>query len=367
MEIRIPREALHKGLSKVQGVADARAPQPILANVLLEASDDGTLVLTATDFEIAVKATLEAEVVKAGRLSLNARRLYDIVRELPEETVHLVAQQEHWAGLTCGRASFKLAGMPAEEYPPLPSYDAAQAMKLPPGVVGDMVAKTLYSVSTDESRLVLNGVLLNLEEKTLEMVATDGHRLAQIFGDGLEKVSEPMQVVIPRKALHELTRLLEPEIETLEIVLQENHVVFLLPQVVLIGRLIEGQFPNYEQIIPPKSEVVMTLGRQEFIQGLKRVSLMASDKSRMVKLTLASGSLALASEDTEIGTAHEELSAEYDGEEFLIGLNSRYLLDALNAMETEEVAIGLTDPLAPGLIEPVDGGRYKCVIMPMRI
>ncbi len=366
MEIRIPREALHKGLSKVQGVADPRAAQPILANVLLEATDK-TLVLTATDFEIAVQASIEAEVVQTGRLTLNARRLYDIVRELPEETVHLVAQQEHWAGLTCGKASFRIAGMPADEYPPMPAYDAAQSIKLPPDAVREMVAKTLFAVSTDETRYVLNGVLLNLEGKTLEMVATDGHRLAQIVRDAKEPVSEPMNVVIPRKALHELTRLLEPEVEALEVVLQENHVVFLLPGAVLVGRLIEGQFPNYDQVIPSSSDVVVTVGRQAFIQGLKRVSLMASDKSKMVKLTMTAGSLTLASEDTEVGAAHEELAAEYDGEEFVIGLNARYLLDALGAMETDEVAIGLTDALAPGLLEPVNGGRYKCVVMPMRL
>ncbi|MFQ5894024.1 MAG: DNA polymerase III subunit beta, partial [Nitrospinota bacterium] len=337
-----------------------------LANVLLEATD-GTLVLTATDFEIAIRASGEAEVLQPGRLTLNARRMYDIVRELPDEAVHLVAQQEYWAGLTCGKASFRFAGMPADEFPPLPAYDAAQAVKLPPGAVGEMVAKTLYAVSTDETRYVLNGVLLSLAGKTLEMVATDGHRLAQIVEDSLEPVGEPLQVVVPRKALHELARLLEPETETLEIVLQESHVVFLLPGVVLVGRLIEGQFPNYDQVIPPQGDVGMTVGRQVFIHALKRVSLMASDKSKMVKLTLARGTLSLASEETEIGSAQEELAAAYDGDEFVIGLNARYLLEALNAMETEEVAMGFTDPLAPGLLEPVDGGRYKCVIMPMRL
>jgi DNA polymerase-3 subunit beta len=199
------------------------------------------------------------------------------------------------------------------------------------------------------------------------MVATDGHRLAQILRDGDEPVSEPVQVVIPRKALHEMTRILEPETESLEIILQETHVVFLLPRTVLIGRLIEGQFPSHEQVVPKPSGSPMTVKRQEAIQSLKRVSLMASDKSKMVKLALAPGSLTLASEDTEIGTAQEELAAEYSGEELAAGFNARYLLDALSAMETEEVTIDISDPLAPGLFEPVDGGRYKCVVMPMRL
>jgi DNA polymerase-3 subunit beta len=366
MEIRLPRETLYKGLSRVHGVADVRAAQPILANVLLEASE-GTLDFTATDFEIAIKASCDAQVIQTGSLALSARRLYDIVRELPEEEVHLIAEKEHWASLQCGRASFRLAGLPPEEFPPLPSFDPEQAVKLPPESVREMVAKTLYAVSTDTTRYVLNGVLLNLQDKTIEMVATDGHRLAQILRDGDEPVSEPVQVVIPRKALHEMTRILEPETESLEIILQETHVVFLLPRTVLIGRLIEGQFPSHEQVVPKPSGSPMTVKRQEAIQSLKRVSLMASDKSKMVKLALAPGSLTLASEDTEIGTAQEELAAEYSGEELAAGFNARYLLDALSAMETEEVTIDISDPLAPGLFEPVDGGRYKCVVMPMRL
>ena len=366
MEIRLPRETFHKVLSRVHGVADARAAQPILANVLLEASE-GTLALTATDYEIAIKVSHEAQVIQTGRLTLNARRLYEIVRELPEEDVHLVAEKDHWANLTCGRASFRLAGLPAEEFPPLPSYDAEKAVRLPPEEIREMVEKTLFAVSTDTTRYVLNGVLLRLEEKTIEMVATDGHRLAQIFRDGLESVNEPMSVVIPRKALHELTRLLESKTDFLDMVLQDTHVAFLLPETILIGRLIEGQFPNHEQVIPHGSGSAMTVGRQEIIQSLKRVSLMASDKSKMVRLTLAPGSLTLSSEDTEIGAAQEEIPASYDGEELATGFNARYLLDALGAMETEEVSIDMSDPLAPGLFEPVDGGRYKCVIMPMRL
>lgn len=366
MEIRMERDALHKGLSKVQGVADVRAAQPILANVLMNASD-GRLELTATDYEIAVKVSSEAQVIQTGRLALSARRLHDIVRELPEEEVHLVAEKEHWASLSCGRASFRIAGLPPEDFPPLPEFDPEKAVKLPPEAVREMVAKTLYAVSTDTTRYVLNGVLLSMEDKSLEMVATDGHRLAQIIRDGLQPVEEPQKVVIPRKALHELTRLQEPEADSVEVILQDTHVVFLIPGTVLIGRLIEGQFPNHHQVIPQPSGSVLTVNRSELIQSLKRVSLMASDKSKMVKLSLASASLTLASEDTEIGAAREELAAQYDGEEMETGFNARYLLEAMSAMETEEVAVDLSDPLAPGLFEPVDGGRYKCVVMPMRL
>jgi DNA polymerase-3 subunit beta len=366
MEIRLKREILHKGLSKVQGVADVRAAQPILANVLLEASGD-KLELTATDYEIAVKVSDEAQVIQTGTLALNARRLHDVVRELPDDEVHLVAEKEHWASLSCGRASFRLAGLPPEEFPPLPDFDREKAIKVPPDAIREMVAKTLYAVSTDTTRYVLNGVLFSMEDKNLEMVATDGHRLAQIFRDGSQPVGEPQKVVIPRKALHELTRLLEPGADSLEVVLQDTHVVFLLPGTVLIGRLIEGQFPNHDQVIPKPSGKTMTVNRSELIQSLKRVSLMASDKSKMVKFALAPSSLTLTSEDTEIGAAREEISASYDGEEMDTGFNARYLVEALSAMETEEVAVDLSDSLAPGLFEPVDGGLYKCVVMPMRL
>lgn len=368
MEIRLPRETFFRGLSRVHGVADVRAAQPILANVLLEASD-GSLDLTATDYEIAIKVSYEAQVIQTGQLTLSARRLYDIVRELPDEDVHIIAEKEHWASLKCGRASFRLAGLPPEEFPPLPPFEEEKAVTLPPDAVAEMVAKTLYAVSTDATRYVLNGVLLGLKDKTIEMVATDGHRLAQIVREGGSSVGEPVQVVIPRKALHELTRILEPGAESLQIILQDSHVVFLLPRTVLIGRLIEGQFPNHEQVIPKPSGSPMTVNRQDIIQSLKRVSLMASDKSKMVKLSLASGNLTLASEDTEIGAAEEELAAEYSGEELTVGFNARYLLDAFNAMETDEVAIDISDPLAPGLLEPVGPPEagYRCVIMPMRL
>jgi DNA polymerase-3 subunit beta len=366
MEIRIPRAELYWGVSRVYAVADARAAQPILANVLLEAAG-GELLLTATDYEIAVRASCQAEVLEEGSLTINARRFWDIIRELPEEEVRLAAHKEHWAALECGRSSFRLAGLPAEEFPPLPSYQEKEALELPAQTIREMVAKTLYAVSTDETRYVLNGVLFKLEADTIEMVATDGHRLAQIVRKASEPVQEPCQAVIPRKALHELSRLLEPETDSLRIVLQENHVVFLLPRVVLVGRLIEGQFPNYEQVIPERCETVLTVDRQQLLRSLKRVSLMASDKSKMVKLSLSPGGLKLASEETELGAAQEEMEADYQGQELEVGFNARYLLDALGAMEAEEVALSITEPLAPGLFEPLEAEHYKCVIMPMRI
>lgn len=366
MEIRLPREALYRGLSRVQGVADVRAAQPILANVLMEAAD-GALSLTATDYEIAVKVAVEAQVVQSGRLALNARRLYEVVRELPEEDVYILSEKEHWASLKCGRASFRLAGLAADDFPPLPAYDEEAAIKLPADKVREMVEKTLFAVSTDTSRYVLNGVLLSLEDKKLEMVATDGHRLAQIVREGEEAAKEPLKVVIPRKALHELTRLLEAEAESLQVVLRETHITFLLPKTVLIGRLIEGQFPNYEQVIPERCATPMTVERHAMMQSLKRVSLMASDKAKMVKLSLSPEGLTLSSEDTEIGAAEESLPADYSGGEIQTGFNARYLLEALGAMETDEVVIDISDPLAPGLFEPADGEHHKCVIMPMRI
>ncbi|MEE8109657.1 MAG: DNA polymerase III subunit beta [bacterium] len=366
MDVTIGKAELQKALSRVQGIAESRSSaMPILQHILLEAEESG-IRISATDLEISLQATYEAQVKTPGRVTVPARKVFDVARELPDAEIHLEAEENNWVRLTCARSIFRFPGLEADEFPAIPALSDGTSYPLPAADLTRMIRKTQFAMSTDETRTALNGIFFETKGGTLSLVATDGHRLACV-SHSFEQLTEDLGIIIHRKAIQELLKVLADEEENVQFQRQENHVLFKTDSTVLVCRLIEGQFPNYQQVIPKGNDKRVTVSRDTLGGALRRVSLMANEKSRMVKLRFQAGVLSLFSDTSELGEASEEIEIDYKGEEVLIGFNSRYFLDFLSIVEDETLLIELKDALSSTLISPSESKDYFCVVMPMRV
>ncbi|MDG2049621.1 MAG: DNA polymerase III subunit beta [Myxococcota bacterium] len=379
MKLSISKVEFQKALARLQAIVEKRNSMPILANVLLEAdkssgkgsSGDGTLRMAATDLEVGLRGRHPAKVEKAGGLTVAAKKLFEIVRELPEEDIALEATKNSYLDIRCARAHFTLAGTAADEYPTLPDFSPESTVNVPSALLSSMIDRTIYAASVDETRYNLNGVYLEVHPDSgkLRMVATDGHRLAlvdrEVEGDiaGLAN-----GVIIPRKGLAELKRLLdEDDVDDVEIGFEGNSGLARKGEVTLVMRLIEGEFPNYQQVIPNDLSVRLVVSSDQLIKSLRRVVLLSSERSRAVKLELGEGQLVVSSNNPDLGDAQDEFDVEYSGEPVAVGFNARYLLDALSALREKEVRLGLQNDLSPAQLMPTDDDDTTAVVMPMRL
>ena len=374
MKLSIGKHELQRGLSRIQAIVEKRNTMPILANVLLEASvdgDAGALAFAATDLEVGIWASHPAEISKPGGITVSAKKLYEIVRELPEELVHLEAASNFYLTLRCARAEFSLAGTAPEEYPDRPVVSPGRMALVQGAVLGDMIARTMYAASVDETRYNLNGVFLErlTDRDSIRMVATDGHRLACVdreLGGAFEGLSTG--VIIPRKALAEIKRLVDEEdTDEVEIGFEGNHGLVRKGSVTLTMRLIEGEFPNYRQVIPEQTNHHLVVPTELLGHALRRVALLSAERGRAVKFDLSEGSLALSANNPDLGEAREEIDVDYAGETLSIAFNARYLMDALSALATKEARMGFQDSLSPAQLVPSDDPDALAVVMPMRV
>lgn len=368
MELRIATEELLKALHRAQGIAERKTTIPILANVLLRTTDNG-ITLTAFDLEIGVVSEHPAEVMKEGAITLSAKHLYDIAKVLPESQVTLKRVSNNAVEISSGTAHFKLIGMPAEDYPALPKEEKASLVKADGRTLLEMIQKTQFAISTDETRYILNGVYFETREQNrVRMVATDGHRLSLIERGMEGDFKLKKGVIIPRKGLMELKRLLEEDREA-ECFLgfAESSAVFRKAGLSMFMRLMDGQFPDYEQVIPRPGENPLELGRKNLLDTLKRISLLSEEKSHAVRMGLQEGLLKVSSQNPDLGEAREELQVGYKGKAINVGFNARYLIDVLNVIESEDVTFELADEQSPGVMRPASDSSYTAVVMPMRI
>ncbi|MGZ5958312.1 MAG: DNA polymerase III subunit beta [Myxococcaceae bacterium] len=375
MELKIGVPELARALARSQGIVERKSTMPILSHVLLEARKSGELHLSATDLDIAVSGDHACDVVKEGGVAVPARQLYEIVKALPEPTASLKKTSNNYLEVRSGPAEFRIVGLPAEDFPALPKFDKVHFVPVEPQALLGLIDRTSFAVSTDETRYNLNGVYFEPSPGEIRMVATDGHRLALALGkvDGDFKLKKG--VILPKKGLYELKKLLAEAVEggeekpKADLGFVESSAIFRRPGVVLVMRLIEGMFPDYRQVIPKAGEKVVKLGRQSFLDTLRRVSILASDKAHAVKLELSKGTLRVLSQNPDLGEAKEEVTVEYAGEPLKIGFNARYLMDVLQALTCDDVALELADDLSPGVLKPRGEGEesYTAVIMPMRI
>lgn len=364
MEVVLDRDAFLKGLQMVQNIVEPRQTLPILANVLLEA--DGEAVrLTATDLEVGARVSVPAKVASKGAITVSARKLAEIVKELPAAAVSVKVGDNASVSLRCGGVSYKLLGLPPDDFPPVVPAAPESWVTLEAKTLREMLSQTGFAISHDETRYALNGVLLVLQGKEVLMVATDGHRLAlakRSLGRGVGGATG----IVPRKAVLEIMRVLGAG-EDVQIAITQNQFVLQMPNFVMTARLIEGQFPNYEAVIPKGHPRKMVVARGAVTAALRRVSVMAEERNKPVRFTLNPASLRLSASSQELGEAEEALDVDYAGEELVIGFNSRYVLDAIAAIETEQVVFELKDSQSAGVIKSIEDEGYCCVIMPMRI
>lgn len=373
MEFLIKRDQLLAGIGRAQSIVERRHTMPILANVLLEAQGKEVTIKT-TDLEVGLAGTYPAQVKKGGRITAPARKLYEIIRELAHEDVFLKTKENNWIELKCGSALFNVVGLDAAEYPALPSFDEVGFCPLPCKRLKDMLDMTVFAASTDETRYNLNGIYWELKSrnggKVLRLVATDGHRLSQIDWDGAVQLNLPAGVILPKKGVTELRRLLEDAEaeENVELSFQKNHGLFRRESQFLVVRLIEGDFPDYEQVVPKGAAKKATIIRETFLAALRRVSLLSAEKGKGVKFSFSSSNLEVSARNPDLGEAQESLEVEFDSkEEFSIAFNAKYIMDVLSAIKAEKVVFEFNDELSPGVIKPVSDEKYLSLIMPMRM
>jgi DNA polymerase-3 subunit beta len=364
MEVVLDRDAFLKGLQMVQNIVEPRQTLPILANVLIEA-DGETVRLTATDLEVGARVSIPARVGAKGAITVAARKLAEIVKELAAAAVAVKVGENASVSLRCGGVTYKLPGLAPDDFPPVVPAAPESWVTLEAKTLREMLSQTGFAVSHDETRYALNGVLFVLQGKEVQMVATDGHRLAfakRSLGRGVGGATG----IVPRKAVLEIMRVLGAG-EDVQIAITQNQFVLQMPNFVMTARLIEGQFPNYDAVIPKGHPRKMVLARGALTAALRRVSVMAEERNKPVRFTLNPASLRLSASSQELGEAEEVLDVDYAGEELVIGFNSRYVLDAIGAIETEHVVFELRDPQSAGVIKSIEDEEYCCVIMPMRI
>jgi DNA polymerase-3 subunit beta len=364
MEVVIDRDAFLKGLQMVQNIVEPRQTLPILANVLLEAEGDNVR-LTATDLEVGARVSVPAKVAAKGAITVSARKLAEIVKELPAAAVVLKVSENVTVTLRCGGASYRMVGLAPDDFPPVVPAAPQSWVSIEAKLLREMLLQTSFAVSHDETRYALNGVLFTFQGKDVRMVATDGHRLAlstRSLGQGVASATG----IVPRKAVTEIMRVIGAG-EEVQLAITENQFVLQMPNFVMTARLIEGQFPNYEAVIPKAHPGRLTTARAGLSAALRRVAVMAEERNKPVKLALSPASLKVSASSQELGEAEEILDVDYAGDEMVIGFNSRYLLEAMAALEKDQVVLEIKDAQSPGVIKSVEGEGYCCVIMPMRI
>ena len=368
MKLTITKDQLISGLQAVQNVVSSRTTLPILSNVLLRAEGE-RLEFTATDLDVTISSTVAATVTKPGAATVPVKKLFGIVRELSVGEIDLEVDDKNVCSVRSGASFYKIHGLAADEFPPLPKFKDDKKVTLPQDKIKGMMKKTSFAISTDESRYVLNGIFLSLKDHKLTMVATDGRRLALVDEEVDIADNSQGEFIVPAKAVNELNRLLLDKGEV-EIRYTENQASFTLKDdkgssILIITKLIEGNYPNYRQVIPNEVKERISLSREEFVHALRRAEIMTSEKSNSVKLTFGKNNLAITANSPEVGEARESLAINYKGKEMAIAFNPKYMIDPLNALTDDEVFIELIDELSPGVLKI--NGPFLYVVMPMRL
>jgi len=363
MKFRISKEAFLDGLQKVQHVVSSKTTLPILSNVLLTARD-GRLQLTTTDLDVGITGSVEAQVDKEGSTTLPARRLVSIVRELPASEIEVAVDSKNIASIRSGPSFFKIIGLGEAEFPALPDFTKAREFKIPQVVLRDGLRKTSYAISTDETRYVLNGIYTSFRDGKLTLVATDGRRLAMVDADLEFPASHETDVIVPSKAVNELQRLLGETGETV-VKLTDNQISFQTGDTLLCSKLIDGNYPNYRQVIPGDSNERVVINREALLETVRRVSLLSSEKSNSVKLIFGENRIEVTANSPDVGEAQESMDVIYQGPAMQIAFNPEFLQAPLRNLDTETVYLDLIDEMSPGVIRIE--GNFLYVLMPMRV
>ncbi len=364
MKIKTNKETLLKGLSSVNGVVGVKTTLPILSNVLIETDGKDKVRLVGTDLEVAISSITEMDVIEEGAVTVPSKKLYDIIRELPTGDIEISVAKNNSVTIKSGKAVFKIMGLPKDDFPKLPSFSLDQAISLDQVVLKESIQMTSFAISYDETRYVLNGILMGIKGNKMKLVATDGRRLAYAQKDLNIRDSFELDVIIPAKTIYELSKILLDE-GVVKILCFKNQILFHFGDTFIISRLIEGHFPNYEQVIPKEENTISTVDREQLLQAVKRASLLTSPESQSVKIDLLKNKILISSRSPNLGEAHEEIEADLQGDDLSVGFNPVYLLDVLKNLDVEKIQLSVAGPDKPGLLKGKKD--FLHVIMPMQL
>jgi len=368
MRFTIAREKLQEGLSAVTAAVPSKTTLPVLANILLETTDKG-IRLSGTDLDIAVSTEVLADVETQGSITIPAKKLAEIARELPSAPVKMSSAGEQKVTLECGRSRFKLLGLPRDEFPSFPAVRFNESWRVRSGDLQKLIGHTSFAASTEESRPILNGVLWELRPDRMRMVATNGHRLSKMELPITSEGAPSGDLIVPPKALEQIRKLFPAE-EDLEIARGDNHLAFRSPFTSVFTRLIEGPYPNYEQVIPKDNDRVALADKSVLSQSLRRMSIIASDQTHRIRLAFNAGMLKLGVQTPDLGEAQDEVPINYEGDPLEIGFNANYLIEILRYMPTDEVRLTFKAAERAATIEPEgwkDDAKYLCLVMPLKL
>lgn len=362
MKFKVEKAVFVAGIQTVQNVITTKAALPILSNILLEIQQD-KLRLTATDLDIGISCVIPVDSQEVGAITIPAKRFGDIIKELPTDNVSVSTKKNNQVIISTDSCEFKIMGLSKEEFPKLPEFQNKEAIKLDQATLKEMLGLTSFAVSFDESRYVLNGILFKITKNNLLLVATDGKRLAIVEKKLNQPADKDVQMIVPIKTIQEFNRNLKEEGE-LSVILGNNQVLFDLGSTIIISRLIEGEFPDYHQVIPPVSENKMGVNREEFLLAVRRAALLSTPDYQAVKLEVFKNKLVVSKSTPDVGESREEIPVEYKGKELAIGFNPGYLIDVLKNLRNESLELELSDSEKPGVIR-TDG--YVYIVLPMRL
>ena len=363
MKAYISREHLLKGIQTIYPIIPTRSTLPILSHILIETRKE-SIHLVGTDLEMGISCSVPAQVSEDGAIAIPAKRFHDLVKELPNSSLLLHTRKNQQVSIECEKGLFKIVGLPKEEFPRLPHTEDQDLLVIDQGVLQAMLALTAFAVSRDESRYILTGILFISKGGWLKLVSTDGRRLALVERQAMTPTKVEHHVIVPFKAIAELLRLLG-EGPTVKISLKENHIAFDLGNTQIISRLIEGRFPNYEQVIPTASPQKLLVSREALLLAARRISLWTTQDSPSIRFDLRTEQIILSKQTPEVGEAHEELCAKYSGPEFSIGFNPDYIVDVLKALPDGDIEFELPGPDRPGVIRTKD--HYTYIVLPMQL
>ena len=372
MEFKIDKETFLRALQKVQGIVEKKNTMPILSNVLIEASQD-RLFITATDLEVGMRSSYPINVIREGKITVSAKKIYEIIKELSDDEIHFTTRENDWVDLRCGKAHFNIVGLSPDEFPYFPRVNEESLISLSNVMISDMIEKTAYAMCHDETKYNLNGIFVKALENegrnVLRMVATDGHRLCVAEKELTSQIGNELAkgAIFPKKGINELKKLTEEEDGEIQLGFMDNSAVVKKGNSVIVMRLVDGEFPDYTKVIPQNNTRIVTMNREQFLHSLKRMAILSSEKFKGIKFEINDGILEISSSNPELGEAREELDVTYDGDKLTSRFNARYLIDVLLVLDDSEVMLQLKDEMSPAIIKPATSDDFLSVVMPMRL